>query len=555
MGASHFSCPLVRGSGCLGQQAAGQLRPLPRCGTGLVRLSLGSPLDSPCECRAPKDALVVPRILTLLSWLSLFLHHLLYRFFIIKESFLLYYSESEKKSFETNKHFNIHPKGVIPLGGCLVEAKEEPSMPYAMKISHQDFHGNILLAAESEFEQTQWLEMLQESGKVTWKNAQLGEAMIKSLEAQGLQLAKEKQEYLDKLMEETEELCLQREQREELERLNQVLEAEKQQFEEVVQELRMEQEQIKRELELTARCLKGVEQEKKELRHFTESLQQTLEELSIEKKKTLEMLEENENQLETLANQSEQPSPSGGLHSNLRQIEGKMQQLLEEKLLAEKRMKENEERSRALEEEREFYSSQSQALQNSLQELTAQKQQAEQELKAEVKVRMDLERRLREAEAALRSLEQGLNSKVRNKEKEERMRADVSHLKRFFEECIRNAELEAKMPVIMKNSVYIHKAATRRIKSCRFHRRRSTASWNDTGAAAVEGAGPGSPSPYIADETPNVDLGQSLCKQAWPERFSIYTSGFNEGVDLILRHRHFIVVQDQGRVDAGELPD
>uniref|UniRef100_A0A8C9PQ37 Pleckstrin homology and coiled-coil domain containing D1 n=1 Tax=Spermophilus dauricus TaxID=99837 RepID=A0A8C9PQ37_SPEDA len=400
------------------------------------------------------------------------------RFFIIKESFLLYYSESEKKSFETNKYFNIHPKGVIPLGGCLVEAKEEPSMPYVMKISHQDFHGNVLLAAESEFEQTQWLEMLQESGKVTWKNAQLGEAMIKSLEAQGLQLAKEKQEYLDKLMEETEELCLQREQREELERLNQVLEAEKRQFEEVVQELRVEQEQIKRELELTARCLKGVEQEKKELRHLTESLQQTLEELSIEKKKTLEMLEEDKNQPQSLTNQSEQPPASGGLQSNLRQIEERIQQLLAEKLLAEKRMKENEERSRALEEEREFYSSQSQALQNSLQELTAEKQQAERELKAEVKVRMDLERRLREAEGALRSLEQGLNSKVRNKEKEERMRADVSHLKRFFEECIRNAELEAKMPVIMKNSVYIHKAATRRITN-HFHRRRSSTSWND----------------------------------------------------------------------------
>ncbi|EFB24973.1 hypothetical protein PANDA_005246, partial [Ailuropoda melanoleuca] len=58
------------------------------------------------------------------------------------------------------------------------------------------WQGTILLAAESEFEQTQWLQMLQESGKVTWKNAQLGEAMIKSLEAQGLQLAKEKQEYL-----------------------------------------------------------------------------------------------------------------------------------------------------------------------------------------------------------------------------------------------------------------------------------------------------------------------------------------------------------------------
>ncbi|XP_050809508.1 pleckstrin homology domain-containing family D member 1 isoform X1 [Gopherus flavomarginatus] len=401
------------------------------------------------------------------------------RFFIIKESFLLYYSESEKKSFESNKYFNIHPKGVIPLAGCIVEAKEEPNMPFAMKISHEDFHGNIVLAAESEFEQAQWLEMLQESGKVTWKNAQLGEAMIESLEAQGLQLAKEKQEYLDKLMEETEELCLQREQKEELERLNQVLEAEKQQFEEVVQELRLEQQQIKRELELTAQSLRGVEEEKKELRSLTESLQKTLEELSQEKQRTLEMLEENESQLQPLANASKQPNSTGGLHSNLRQIEEKMHQLLEEKVLAERRMKENEERSRALEEEREFYSSQSQVLQNSLSELTAEKQQTEQDLKAEMKVRMDLEKRLREAEEALHSLEQGLNSLDRNKEKEEKMKTDVSNLKKFFEECIRNAELEAKMPMIMKNSVYLHKAATRRIKSCRLHRRRSSASWND----------------------------------------------------------------------------
>lgn len=37
------------------------------------------------------------------------------RFFIIKESFLLYYSESEKKNFESNKYFNIHPKvSILP---------------------------------------------------------------------------------------------------------------------------------------------------------------------------------------------------------------------------------------------------------------------------------------------------------------------------------------------------------------------------------------------------------------------------------------------------------
>ncbi|KAG8126061.1 hypothetical protein E2320_021162 [Naja naja] len=365
------------------------------------------------------------------------------RFFIIKESFLLYYAESEKKNFENNRYFNIHPKG------------------------------NIVLAAESAYEQSQWLEMLQESGKVTWRNAQLGEAMIESLEAQGLQLAKEKQEYLDKLMEETEELCLQREQREALEHLNQVLEAEKQQFEEVVQDLRGEQEQIKRELEMTAQSLKGVEEEKKGLQTLTEALQKTLEELSLEKQSMLERLEEDGSLLQPQKSPSEQTKAAGDLQNSLHQIEEKMHQLLKEKLLAEKRMKENEERSRALEEEREFYSSQSQALQNSLSELTAEKQKTERDLKAEVKVRMDLEKRLQEAEEALQSLEQGLNCKHRNKEKEEKMKADVSNLKKFFEECIRNAELEAKMPVIMKNSVYLHKAATRRIKSCRFRLRQS----------------------------------------------------------------------------------
>lgn len=64
-----------------------------------------------------------------------------------------------------------------------------------------------------------------------------------------------------------------------------------------------------------------------------------------------------------------------------------------------------------------------------------------------------------------------------------------------------------------------------------------------------------STSPYIADEAPNVDIGQGLCKQARPKRFNIHTGCFNEGIDLILRDGHLIVVQNEGRVDAGELGD
>lgn len=392
------------------------------------------------------------------------------RFFIIKDSFLLYYAENERRNFESNKYFNIHPKGVIPLSGCRVDAKEEPGMPYAIKISHEDFHGNILLAAESEIEQSHWLEMLHESGKVTWQNAQLGEAMIGSLEAQGLQLAKERQEYFDKLMEETEELCSQREQKEELEKINQVLETEKSRFEDLVQELRGEQEKIKQELEVTIHCLKGVGEEKQELCSIRQNLQKTMEELSVEKQRAIAILEASQHQTQAAGSCMENPGAS--VQGKLQKIESKMQKLLEEKLQAESRIKENEERFRLLEEERAFYVSESQDLQNSLAELNVEKEQTEKELKLQLKVQLDLERKLHEAEEALRRLEASLNSTVLNQEKEEKMRADVGHLKKFFEECIRNAEIEAMKPAIMKNSVYVPRAATRRIKSCRFHQQR-----------------------------------------------------------------------------------
>ncbi|XP_052001936.1 pleckstrin homology domain-containing family D member 1-like [Xyrauchen texanus] len=403
------------------------------------------------------------------------------RFFIIKDSFLLYYAENEKKNFETNKYFNIHPKGVIPLGGCVVEPKEDQGMPFALVINHEDFTGNIVLAAESESEQSQWVEMLQESGKVTWKNAQLGEAMIESLEAQGLQLAKEKQEYLDKLMEETEELCLQREQKEELERLNQLLEEEKKKFEDVVQELSAEQEQIKLDLDGTAQCLKGVESEKEELHSVTTLLQKSLEELTQEKQHTLELLrvkgqDATETGRERQASLDSQ-DPEVQLQGNLQHIEEQMRNLLREKEQAEERLKENELRAKVLQEEREFYSSQANTLQQSLTQLTTDKQHTEEELKAEMESRVELERRLKLAEEALQDLEQGLNAIERTRERDERMKGDVSHLRKFFEECICAAEIEAKLPAIMKNAVYLHKAAARRIKSCRIQRRASRQHW------------------------------------------------------------------------------
>ena len=63
------------------------------------------------------------------------------------------------------------------------------------------------------------------------------------------------------------------------------------------------------------------------------------------------------------------------------------------------------------------------------------------------------------------------------------------------------------------------------------------------------------PRPRIADDAPDGHTSQSLCKRAWPERFNISPSRFNEGIDLILHEWHPVVVQGAGPVGAGKLPD
>lgn len=56
----------------------------------------------------------------------------------------------------------------------------------------------------------------------------------------------------------------------------------------------------------------------------------------------------------------------------------------------------------------------------------------------------------------------------------------------------------------------------------------------------------GPPAPHLADEAPEVDTGQSLGKQAWPERLDIYAGCFNESIDLTLRGRHVTRRADRG---------
>ncbi|KAJ3613186.1 hypothetical protein NHX12_019438 [Muraenolepis orangiensis] len=321
-----------------------------------------------------------------------------------------------RKTLKPTSSFNIHPKGVIPLAGCVVTATQDAGVPFSITVRLEDLTGDVMLAADSQEEQNQWVEILQDSGKVTWRNALLGEAMIQSLEAQGLQLTKEKQEYLDKLMEETEELRV-------------------------------------------GACQPGPGGGEEE-------------ELSQEKCRTLELLGVKQQEEESRGGGAPGGGVPGGgeeegdLLQDLRHIEEQMKALLREKDQAEAKLRENEHRSQA------------HTLQQSLAQLTADMQQTE----AELQSRVQLEHRLQRAEEALQGLEHGLGSLERSSEREERMReermreermreermrGDVTQLRKFFEECICVSEIESKLPAIMKNAVYLHKATARRIKSCR----------------------------------------------------------------------------------------
>ncbi|XP_013400797.1 pleckstrin homology domain-containing family D member 1-like [Lingula anatina] len=169
------------------------------------------------------------------------------RFFIVKDGFLLYYSEVEMKDLKKRKRFSIHPKGALPLGGCTIEPAKEPGHIHSIHIKNdEDFDGVVVIAAETEMEQEKWLNVLRQSSRITWRNAQLGEAMIQQLENQGLQMAREKQDYYDQLQTEASALQDEKEQREELQRVKEELEKEKQELEEFTKGLREEYEKIKK---------------------------------------------------------------------------------------------------------------------------------------------------------------------------------------------------------------------------------------------------------------------------------------------------------------------
>ncbi|KDR03817.1 hypothetical protein L798_04460 [Zootermopsis nevadensis] len=382
------------------------------------------------------------------------------RFFIVKEGFLLYYSESEKKVFDKKGCFNIHPKGVIPVGGCIIQASTELGQDYVIRITSDSFvHGSVALGTETRYDQDRWIQVLQEAARITWENSRMGESIIRDLESQGLQLNKEKQSYVEQLHEETIALQDEIDKNEELEKLNIALDEEKQRLEQVIKEFQKEHEIMKLEYEETIAAVKMVQQDKEALHSTTQSLLNNLSELEEEKKKILQNLHQTEDQNSRMSHATQ------NLQVHLQGIEEEQRCLLDEKQEIEERFQENELRAKVLEEEKQIISQNSNQLLSSLNDLLTQKDLPEAELRLEVSARLDAERRLRLAQDSVHHLEGALQTDISPSALRTKILPDVKKLRKFFEHVAEEARLDANMPVIMKNAVYARKTLAKKART------------------------------------------------------------------------------------------
>lgn len=374
------------------------------------------------------------------------------RFFIVKEGFLLYYNEAENKLFEKSHHFNIHPKGVIPLGGCEVEETVNGPQKYAIRITNSNFRGEIWVGADNYDDGLKWVKALKEAGTVTWRNAQLGDRVIMQLEDKSKQMSNEMEEAITKLNKEASDLELEKERKAELEALAAKLEEEKKSIESAARNLRLEKDTAEQELQQTLDSMQHIQLEKETLSKKTKDLEKNLQSVSEEKEKTAAELQEREQLARELEEEKKKLEDfTTNLKGDLTSLEEKQKMTEDERIAAEERLKTQELTAKQLEIEKKQISDTALNLKANLEQVSQEKHLTETKWKEEKKRRINTERRLRLAEDSLKRLDKALRDSGVHIDLQ--IETDVKNLKEFFEECIQEEQYEAQKLDIMRDAV------------------------------------------------------------------------------------------------------
>ncbi|PIO73314.1 PH domain protein [Teladorsagia circumcincta] len=208
------------------------------------------------------------------------------RFFVLKECFLIYYSTRFKKTFQKDKRINLHPKGIIPLIGCSIVCGGDVGKKHCLLIAHPQFPSAIIVAAPDFQTQEEWLKALRNATKISFKNTQVGETMIRELESKGLLLCEEKKTYEEKLEHEAKARKEEHERAAELARVKAELENEREKLIRTTKKLKDDFQNVKNELKVTNEMKMTLEQEKISLNSKNEYLQANMEEVNEQKELT-----------------------------------------------------------------------------------------------------------------------------------------------------------------------------------------------------------------------------------------------------------------------------
>jgi myosin heavy subunit len=395
------------------------------------------------------------------------------RFFVVKDGFLLYYPESAQKVMDKTQSLGLHPKGILPLGGCTVESYSDPGHPFCLQITAEESTVKVFVAADSDYERNRWIRVIEQAARITWRNAQLGDAMIQQLERRGMEINQQKQEYLEKLNVKTAELASEAQRSQELQVINDELVKEKTTVERLAAELQAEHEIVKKELECKMLEVRQLATAQQQLIETSQDLQKNLEELAAEKQRVYAELRQQQAETDELSRDRHTLCHvTDVLATKLKEIETRMAELAEEKLIAEGRLMEHKVHTEKLLAEKHEITQVADDLQESLRDLARQKELSDSELREEISARLAAEKRLREAEESLARIEARLqqhetnNSSVpvtsqqsqqQQQQQVEDMMTDVKTLKKYFENVLFDVKLDANKTLMIKRSIQVRK--------------------------------------------------------------------------------------------------
>ncbi|GMS80588.1 hypothetical protein PENTCL1PPCAC_2763, partial [Pristionchus entomophagus] len=388
------------------------------------------------------------------------------RFFILKECFLLYYPSSFKKTFEKTKRIDLHPKGVIPLIGCSIVSGGDVGRRHCLLIAHPQFPSAVIVSAPDAGAQDAWLAALRRATKISYKNTMVGETMIRELESKGNMLNEEKRNYERNVHDCIEGKTLTDFSCQELGRLKEELEEEREKLIRTTKKLKDDLQNVKNELKLTNETKRTLEQEKIALNTKTEHLALNMASLNIEKEKI-------EDQLSTMVKEREQyiiekqnlSTAACQLKNRLMEIETNRNCMSTEKEKIAKLLEMNEQKMADLEKERHYYTTQTNRLMETLKVTSAEKDETEAELREQLQARIGAEKQLHAAEKALEHLENALRlTGAQMSELQEHIMPDVHKLREFFEKVAEEAKAEANSVGILRSAIGARKSMRRSMR-------------------------------------------------------------------------------------------